>query len=109
MKTITNSQRQKQMKVLANLPDERIDTSDVPELTDEQLARAVRGGMYRPVKKAITIRLDIDVISWLKEEGRGYQTKANALLRTEMLRSCSERKGPRRAAATTRNAKKKMR
>jgi len=86
MKKLTSKERQKQLAYLAALPDDEIDTSDIPELTIEQLRKAVRGLMYRPVKKPVTMRLDADVIAWLKSEGRGYQTKANALLRREMLR-----------------------
>ena len=87
MKKITNRQRQTELKVLSAIRDEHIDTSDIPELTEEQLTRAVRGQMYRPIKKPVTMRLDADVIEWLKRDGRGYQTKANALLRQEMIRS----------------------
>ena len=94
MKKLTASQRNKQLKAIAALRDEQIDTSDIPELTDEQLERAVRGQMYRPIKKPVTMRLDMDVIEWLKREGRGYQTKANSLLRREMLRSYREKKAP---------------
>ena len=86
-KTWTERERRKQLQALAALPDDRIDTSDIPELTAEQMRRAVRGPWYRPVKKPVTMRLDLDVIEWLKKEGPGYQTKANRLLRAEMLRS----------------------
>jgi uncharacterized protein (DUF4415 family) len=96
MKKLTSRQRQKELKAIAAIPDDRINLSDIPELTEEQVNRAVRGQMYRPVKKPVTMRLDADVIAWLKEEGRGYQTKANALLRKEMLR-CYEKKSPARA------------
>ena len=40
---------------------------------------------YRPTKKPVTMRLDSDVIAWFKADGRGYQTKANWLLRHAML------------------------
>jgi hypothetical protein len=43
------------------------------------------GKFYRPTKKPVTMRLDSDVIAWLKSDGRGYQTKANWLLRHAML------------------------
>jgi len=88
MRKLTSKQKEKQLRALAALPEEEIDTSDIPELTSEQLGRAVRGLMYRPIKKPVTIRLDADVLHWLKQDGPGYQTKANALLRREMLRSC---------------------
>ena len=100
MKKLASKQRQQQLKAIAVIPDERIDTSDIPELTEEQLRRAVRGQMYRPIKKPVTMRLDTDVIQWLKQEGRGYQTKANALLRREMIRSYREKKRPERADST---------
>ena len=93
MKKMANRQRQKELKALGAIRDERIDTSDIPELTEEQLRGAVRGQMYRPIKKPVTMRLDADVIEWLKRAGRGYQTKANALLRQEMIRFY-EKKAP---------------
>jgi uncharacterized protein (DUF4415 family) len=48
--------------------------------------RAVRGKFYRPVKKAVSLRLDADVIAWLKRDGKGYQTRANRVLREKMLK-----------------------
>lgn len=98
MKKLTSRQRQKELKAIAAIPDSQIDTSDIPELTEEQLRHAIRGQMYRPVKKAVTMRLDADVIGWLKQDGPGYQTKANALLRREMIRSYADRKRPRYAS-----------
>jgi len=67
------------------LPDEQIDTSDIPELSEAQWAEAVRGRFYRPVKRQITARLDADVLAWLKAGGQGYQTRMNAILRRAML------------------------
>lgn len=75
-----------ELRALAELPDEEIDTSDLPPLTDAQLARMVRGRFYRPVKQQITARLDADVLDWLKAEGPGYQSRMNAILRAAMLR-----------------------
>jgi uncharacterized protein (DUF4415 family) len=80
----------KELESLATLPDDRIDTSDAPELPEAAWrAGAVRGKFYRPVKRPVTMRLDADVIEWLKSkagpEGRGYQTAANRLLRARML------------------------
>jgi uncharacterized protein (DUF4415 family) len=62
MKKLTSDQRAKEPKALAAMTDDRIDTSDIPELSDKQLRRAVRGQMYRPIKKPVTMRLDADVI-----------------------------------------------
>ena len=95
MKKLTAKLRKSELDRIAAIPDERIDTTEIPELSDEQLSRAVRGDLYRPIKKPVTMRLDADVIVWLKTNGPGYQTKANALLRREMIRSYRI-KGPNR-------------
>jgi uncharacterized protein (DUF4415 family) len=78
--------RKRELAKLAALPDNEIDLSDIPELTDEFWRSAVRGRFYRPIKKQITLRLDADVIAWLRQHGKGYQTKANALLREMMVK-----------------------
>ncbi len=75
------------LKALARRPDSEIDTSDIPELTDEQFKNAVRGRFYRPIKQQITARVDADVLAWLKSQGKGYQARMNAILRREMLAS----------------------
>ena len=67
------------------LSDEPIDTSDIPELTDAQLAE-MKPALYRPVKQQITARVDADVLEWLKAQGKGYQSRINAILRREMLK-----------------------
>jgi uncharacterized protein (DUF4415 family) len=82
-----DAERRKLLEALAALPDSEIDTSDIPELSEEQLRTAVRGQMYRPRKQPVSMRLDADVIAWLKAGGPGYQTKANRILRGEMLRN----------------------
>jgi uncharacterized protein (DUF4415 family) len=51
----------------------------------------MRNPFYRPIKKQITLRLDADVIAWLRRQGRGYQTKANALLRELMLKETTKK------------------
>jgi uncharacterized protein (DUF4415 family) len=73
------------LKALAARPDSEIDLSDAPELTDEQWKNAERGHFYRPVKRQITARVDADVLEWLKSQGKGYQSRINAILRREML------------------------
>ena len=67
-------------------PDRKIDTSDIPEVTDGEWRNAVRGRFYRPIKEAVSMRLDSDVVAWLKKDGAGYQTRANKLLRELMMR-----------------------
>jgi len=74
-----------ELTALAALPDESIDYSDIPPLSDEALKTAVRGRFYRPVKQQITARVDADVLDWLKSYGKGYQSRLNAILRREML------------------------
>jgi uncharacterized protein (DUF4415 family) len=73
------------LRALAARPDSEIDLSDIPELTDEQWKNAERGHFYRPVKRQITARVDADVLAWLKAQGKGYQSRINAILRREML------------------------
>ena len=65
------------------LKDREIDFSDIPELTPEMFARAVvrRGLKPLPRKRQLTIRVDSDVLEWYKQQGQGYQTRINALLR----------------------------
>jgi uncharacterized protein (DUF4415 family) len=78
--------RKHRLSMLAQRPDSEIDLSDIPELTEEFWQNAVRNPFYRPVKRQLTLRLDADVIAWLRKAGKGYQTRANALLRDAMLR-----------------------
>ncbi|NLS04768.1 BrnA antitoxin family protein [Rhizobium sp. P32RR-XVIII] len=72
-----------ELRALEQLRDEDIDTSDIPEITDEQWLSARRGNLYRPIKQSVTIRLDADILAWFKDHagGRGYQTDINAALR----------------------------
>ncbi len=73
------------LRALAARPDSEIDFSDIPEITDEQWKTAERGHFYRPVKRQVTARVDADVLAWLKSQGKGYQSRINAILRREML------------------------
>ena len=72
-------QQTEALKRLAELPEEDVDTSDIPEVDDWN--GAVRGQFYRPLKKQITLRLDADLVAWFRDQGRGYQTRINAALR----------------------------
>jgi uncharacterized protein (DUF4415 family) len=82
MRKLTKSEK-RDVRVIAAKRDEDIDFSDVPPVLDWSGAEI--GKFYRPVKRPVTMRLDSDVITWLKSGGRGYQTKANRLLRHAML------------------------
>jgi uncharacterized protein (DUF4415 family) len=83
-KALTPRQK-KQLSALAATSDDEIDTSDIPELPPDAWKNAVRGRFYRPVKQAVSMRLDADVVAWLKKAGKGYQTRANRILRDRML------------------------
>ena len=84
MKKLTAKERDR-LKALASLPDDTIDLSDMPEVK-EFPPDAVVGKFYRPIKQSVTIRLDADVVAWVKASGDGYQTRINAYLRN-MMRS----------------------
>lgn len=71
-----------EIRALKRMRDREIDTSDIPPTVD--WSKAVVGKFYRPIKKPLTIRLDADVLAWLKGQGKGYQTRINALLRSAM-------------------------
>lgn len=75
-------EQQAELKSLAALRDDAIDTSDAPELLDWSGAK--RGLFYRPIKQQLTLRLDADVVAWFKSHATsdaGYQTRINRALR----------------------------
>jgi uncharacterized protein (DUF4415 family) len=71
---------------LAAMKDEDIDLSDIPEVTAEMFARGIVRRNLEPIqrKKQLTLRIDSDVVDWYKNQGRGYQTRINSLLRAYM-------------------------
>lgn len=69
----------------AALPDSTIDYSDIPPLSDAFWQNTVRNPFYKPTKTTTTVRVDSDVLTWLKSKGKGYQTRLNAILREAML------------------------
>lgn len=73
-----------EVEALAARPQSGIDTRDMPEVAD--WSGAVRGALYRPIKKPVALRLDADVLAWFKQGGEGYQTRINAALREYMAR-----------------------
>jgi uncharacterized protein (DUF4415 family) len=77
--------RRRKLAQLAAQPDSAIDYSDIPPLNASFWQNAVRNPFYRPVKQQLTVRLDADVVAWLRQRGRGYQTRMNAVLRNAML------------------------
>src|SRR5260370_31193411 len=103
MRKLTKEQK-RDIRAIAAKRDEDIDFTDAPPVLDWREAEI--GKFYRPQKKPVTMRLDSDVIARLKPDGRGYQTKANWLLRSAMLhfrrktRANHQTAPPRRAKAT---------
>lgn len=76
-----------ELAALAARRDSEIDYSDIPPLTEEFWKNAARGRFYKPIKTATTVRIDSDVLAWLRAHGKGYQSRINAILRREMLTS----------------------
>ena len=81
-----SAEKRKELQKLAARPDREIDLSDIPEIR-EIPSDAVIGRFYRPKKTSVTIRLDADVVAWLKADGEGYQTRINTYLRQLMRQS----------------------
>lgn len=81
----TTKKQRSDFKPLDAMCDPDIDVSDIPPITPEQFAKAVvRKGIPDKSKQQLTMRLDADVIAWFKNQGSGYQTRMNELLRAYM-------------------------
>ena len=76
-----------EIQALAVLPDDSIDYGDIPSLHEEFWKNAKQNPFYKPIKTSTTVRIDSDVLAWLKSQGKGYQTKINGILREAMIRS----------------------
>jgi uncharacterized protein (DUF4415 family) len=78
-KPLSQAQR-RDLERLKAMPESEIDYSDIPPLTDEQLASG-----FRPkTKQSIAVQLDRDVLRWLRRYGAGYSTRINEILRAAM-------------------------
>lgn len=95
MRKLTKEQK-RQIATIAAKRDANIDLKEMPEVVDWSGAEV--GKFYRPPKKPVTMRLDTDIVEWLKSYGRGYQTRVNHLLRHAMLSSRAE-EGTRKRSA----------
>jgi len=73
---------EEQLQALNNLSENEIDYSDIPEI---DFSNAERGRFYRPVKQAVTLRLDADVVEWFKRHYPKYQTAINKALRDHVI------------------------
>ena len=89
MSKVDNNQA-KELRDLEKMKQKDIDLSDLPEVRD--WAGAVVGKFYRPIKKPLTLRIDADVLAWLKSHGKGYQTRINEILRSAMMKKTGQRK-----------------
>ena len=72
----------KEISALKRMRDRDIDLTDIPEIRD--WSKAVVGRFYRPIKESLTIRVDADVLAWLRSNGKGYHTRINTILREAM-------------------------
>jgi uncharacterized protein (DUF4415 family) len=76
-----------ELEALRAMGDDGVDTSDIPSLDEGFWRNAVRNPLYKPTKTSTTVRIDTDVLMWLRAQGKGYQSRINAILRREMLNS----------------------
>jgi uncharacterized protein (DUF4415 family) len=83
------STQAREIRALKRMREQDIDTTDIPAALD--WSKAAVGKFYRPIKKPLIIRLDADVLAWLKGQGHGYQTRINAILRSAVERATSTR------------------
>jgi uncharacterized protein (DUF4415 family) len=72
---------------VAEIRAKGINFDDISELTEEDFARG-HFKYWKPVKKSITVRIDLDNLTWLKEAGKGYQTRLNEVLRWAKMHGC---------------------
>jgi uncharacterized protein (DUF4415 family) len=89
MSRLTKEQK-RDIRAIAAKRDQDIDFSEAPPVLDWSGAEI--GKFYLPTKRPVTMRLDSDVIAWLKAGGPGYQTRANWLLRHAMTHFTGGRK-----------------
>jgi uncharacterized protein (DUF4415 family) len=84
-KKLISEKSQTDFERLDKMTDEEIDYSDAPAITPEMFAKAiVRRGLKPRTKTQITLRVDSEVLEWFKQQGQGYQTKINLLMRAYM-------------------------
>ncbi|MDQ5910227.1 MAG: hypothetical protein QG599_2323 [Pseudomonadota bacterium] len=86
MKHKLTEAQQAEIEALAAMPDEAIDTSDIPPLDDKFWKKAVCNPFYHPVRHTMAVQLDDDVLAWLKSQGTGYQARINEILRAVMFK-----------------------
>jgi len=82
-----SAKQKAELAALAARREEDVDYSDMPPLSAEFWKNAEQGKFYKPTKTSTTVRIDSDVLAWLRSQGKGYQSRINAILRREMLSS----------------------
>jgi uncharacterized protein (DUF4415 family) len=93
-----------ELRALEKMPEDEIDTSDMPEVLDWN--NAAIGKYYRPVKRQVSIRLDLDILAYfMGQDKAGYQVRINDALRqyvaAKMSKStASSTKGPTKAPSS---------
>jgi uncharacterized protein (DUF4415 family) len=83
-KKLEQSLTESQLAQLKALEGRQPDIADIPEAPAENWKTARRGPFFRPRKEAISLRVDMDVLDWLRQRGPGYQTEINRILREKM-------------------------
>ena len=79
-RTLTDEQMAQLRALEGRVPD----TDDIPEASAANWRNAQRRGFFKPRKEAISLRVDMDVLDWLRRQGPGYQTTINRILREHM-------------------------
>lgn len=74
-----------ELHAMTAMPDKGINFEDIPAASAEAWKNASIGRFYKPTKTPTTVRVDTDVLAWLKAQGRGYQTRINSILRNAMM------------------------
>ena len=110
MVKLTDEQRA-ELEALESMPDDQIDYSDIPEMTEEQWATAKRGMFYKPDWQDITIRLDRNLVDWFEEQAETPEESAKAInvalmehVRTQRLPQSPETVGNREHVKAVRDA-----
>ena len=85
---MTNTAEKLTAEKVAEIRAKGINFDDIPELTEEDFSKG-HFKYWKPVKKSITFRIDMDNLSWLKSAGvKGYQTKLNEVIRWARENNC---------------------
>ena len=84
-----SADQREELARLAAMTDASIDYSDIPPTDFANAIPFRERPLFKPVKRSTTLRLDADVLSWLRAKGKGYQTRINAILREAMMREGS--------------------